>query len=162
MFGPPLEMFHCGGTAIVFDVNGADEYIADGVNAIVVRNRSVESAISALRGLLSDRGQLERLKQGALQTATEWPSWDTASAGFVDWVQQSLEGAPSDVETCRSMVAAAWRRYTGNEASNRKKPSLVHRLPIRALLKRLPNKCGDMIRRWEALAETSVGSLRVR
>jgi hypothetical protein len=155
-------MFHCGGTAIVFDVNGADEYIADGVNAIVVRNRSVESATSALRGLLSDRSQLERLKQGALQTATEWPSWDTASAGFVDWVQQSLEGAPSDVETCRSMVAAAWRRYTANEASNRKKPSLVHRLPIRALLKRLPNKCGDMIRRWEALAETSFGSLTVR
>jgi len=27
MFGPPLEMFHCGGTAIVYDVTGHDEYI---------------------------------------------------------------------------------------------------------------------------------------
>ncbi|MCX8517401.1 MAG: glycosyl transferase family 1, partial [Rhodoferax sp.] len=30
MFGPPLEIFHCGGTAIVFDVTGYDEYIVDG------------------------------------------------------------------------------------------------------------------------------------
>jgi hypothetical protein len=27
MFGPPLEMFHCGGTAIVYNVTGHDEYI---------------------------------------------------------------------------------------------------------------------------------------
>ncbi|MGA9869453.1 MAG: hypothetical protein WBQ75_23710, partial [Acetobacteraceae bacterium] len=33
MFGPPLEMFHCGGTAIVYAVTGHDEYIRHGVNA---------------------------------------------------------------------------------------------------------------------------------
>jgi len=29
MFGPPLEMFHCGGTAVVYDVTGYDEYIVN-------------------------------------------------------------------------------------------------------------------------------------
>ncbi|MFN7093828.1 MAG: glycosyltransferase, partial [Burkholderiales bacterium] len=29
MFGPPLEMFHCGGTAIVYNVTGHEEYIVN-------------------------------------------------------------------------------------------------------------------------------------
>jgi glycosyltransferase involved in cell wall biosynthesis len=36
MFGPPLEMFHCGGTALVYDVTGHDEYIRHQQNSIVV------------------------------------------------------------------------------------------------------------------------------
>ncbi len=36
MYGPPLEMFHCGGTVITYDVTGHDEFVHDGVNGIVV------------------------------------------------------------------------------------------------------------------------------
>lgn len=37
MFGPPLEMFHCGGTAITYNVTGHDEYIVNGVNGLIGR-----------------------------------------------------------------------------------------------------------------------------
>lgn len=33
MFGPPLEIFHCGGTALVYDVTGHDEYIVHNQNS---------------------------------------------------------------------------------------------------------------------------------
>lgn len=37
MFGPPLEMFHCGGTSIVYDVTGHDEYIVHDKNGLVAK-----------------------------------------------------------------------------------------------------------------------------
>ena len=36
MFGPPLEMFHCGGTAIVYRVTGHEQYIRHDDNSLVV------------------------------------------------------------------------------------------------------------------------------
>jgi hypothetical protein len=59
MFGPPLEMFHCGGTAIVYNVTGHDEYIVHGRNALVAEpqrggRRSVHSTaqgFSSIPGL---------------------------------------------------------------------------------------------------------------
>ena len=41
MFGPPLEMFHCGGTSIVYDVTGHDEYIVHGKNGLVAKKNFV-------------------------------------------------------------------------------------------------------------------------
>src|SRR5262245_48990250 len=48
MFGPPLEMFHCGGTAVVYDVPGHEEYIDTGKNAIVVPLGDEAAAIAAV------------------------------------------------------------------------------------------------------------------
>ena len=31
MYGPPLEMFHCGGTVVTYDVTGHEEYVVDGL-----------------------------------------------------------------------------------------------------------------------------------
>ena len=36
MYGPPLEMFHCGGTVVTYDVTGHEEYVEHGVNGLVV------------------------------------------------------------------------------------------------------------------------------
>ncbi|MER2419141.1 glycosyltransferase, partial [Klebsiella pneumoniae] len=79
MFGPPLEIFHCGGTAIVFDVTGHDEYIVDGQNACVVHRGDMDGVVTTLRRLLNDRTELARLQAGALKTAEAWVSWDASS-----------------------------------------------------------------------------------
>ena len=87
MFGPPLEMFHCGGTAVVYDVTGHDEYIVDGQNSLVVKQGDEAQVVTALQKLANDQGLLNRLKTGALETAAKWPDWDEAARAFSEAVQ---------------------------------------------------------------------------
>ncbi len=82
MFGPPLEMFHCGGTAIVYDVTGHEEFIEDGKNAIVVKKDNEYEVVSGLKKLMSDPVFLAALKIEAIKTAEKWPDWDKATKGF--------------------------------------------------------------------------------
>jgi glycosyltransferase involved in cell wall biosynthesis len=82
MFGPPLEMFHCGGTAITFDVTGHDEYIIHDHNALVAQTDKDGIVVEHLRRLRSDVQLLERLKRGAAATAEAWPEWFVASEVF--------------------------------------------------------------------------------
>ena len=117
MFGPPLEIFHCGGTALVFDVTGHDEYIRDGENAIVVRNLNTDKVVEELKSLLNDPKRLADLKQGARDTAAAWPDWTQSSELFRDWVEQTLAGPISQPEEIGAIVAAAWAAYeTGEQA----------------------------------------------
>lgn len=82
MFGPPLEMFHCGGTAVVYDVTGHDEYIVHGRNALVVPMNDENGVVDALRRVTGQPALLDTLKRGALETAAAWPSWDASSTEF--------------------------------------------------------------------------------
>jgi hypothetical protein len=82
MFGPPLEIFHCGGTAIVYDVTGHDEYIAHGKNGIVVERDNEQEVIKYLNTLKKDSLFLADLKRGAIETANNWIDWGTSSAVF--------------------------------------------------------------------------------
>jgi glycosyltransferase involved in cell wall biosynthesis len=82
MFGPPLEMFHCGGTAVTYDVSGSDEYLVNGRNALVVPSGDEEAAIEAIRSLKVDPELLHSLKRAALQTAASWPDWAASSSEF--------------------------------------------------------------------------------
>lgn len=75
MFGPPLEMFHCGGTAIVYDVTGHDEYISHNNNALVVKTGDEAKVVKFINNLKEDGELLHRLKIGALETAKQWPDW---------------------------------------------------------------------------------------
>ena len=75
MFGPPLEMMHCGGTAITTDVSGHEEYMRHGENGIVVRRGEEMEVIRYLQALQRDRAFLDTLKDGARRTADEWPDW---------------------------------------------------------------------------------------
>lgn len=67
MFGPPLELFHCGGTAVVF-ISGHDEYIVNGKNAVVVSTGDTDG-VRCPEKLICDRTELSRLQEGARQTA---------------------------------------------------------------------------------------------
>lgn len=82
MFGPPLEMFHCGGTAVVSDVTGYDQYIQNERNALVTSTGNWYQITEAIRRLADDPGLVSRLKEGALETANQWPDWRRQSALF--------------------------------------------------------------------------------
>jgi glycosyltransferase involved in cell wall biosynthesis len=88
MFGPPLEMFHCGGTAIVYDVSGFDEYIEHDVNALVVKTNDEEMVIHYLHRLNEDRNLLLRLITGAKHTAKKWINWVQSSTLFANTIEK--------------------------------------------------------------------------
>lgn len=94
MFGPPLEMFHCGGTAVVYDVSGHDEYIVHGVNALVARMHDEQAVVQHLKTLRDSPALLASLKAGAADTAAAWPDWTTSSALFVQHLEILRESSP--------------------------------------------------------------------
>ena len=87
MFGPPLEEFHCGGTCIVYDVTGYDEYIKHNYNGYVVKTDDDEKVVEYLNRLCDDKKELNRLKKNATSTANKWPSWEESSKDFYNAVK---------------------------------------------------------------------------
>jgi len=82
LFGPPLEMMHCGGTVVSYAVTGADEIIRDGVNGRLAALGDVDGLAAALRGMCEAPAELARLKEGARRTARSWPDWEASCARF--------------------------------------------------------------------------------
>ena len=82
MFGPPLEGFHSGLPAIVTPVTGAEEYIKDGVNSLVILWDDTPALTRAIDRLAKDRELWRKLQNGAIKTATRWPDWDTQATEF--------------------------------------------------------------------------------
>jgi glycosyltransferase involved in cell wall biosynthesis len=107
MYGPPLEMFHCGGTVVTNDVTGHDEYVRDGQNGLVVPMYDDDAAAAALKRLNDDRGLLASLRAGALKTARAWPDWDQSSDEFFN-VVRLLARQPDrdDVQTLLAIQGA--------------------------------------------------------
>lgn len=79
MYGPPLEAFHMGSTVVTTPVTGYDEYIAHGVNGLVVGWDDIHGTARALDLLARDRRLLHELRCGALRTAQAWPDWRQSS-----------------------------------------------------------------------------------
>jgi O-antigen biosynthesis protein len=156
MFGPPLEMFHCGGTALVFDVTGHDEYIRAGKNAIVVQGRDTGRVVEEIRNLLLNREHLEALKSSAINTASCWPDWHQSSAQFGKWIGAILEGSATDRKALQESVQAAWQCYKENEKLRMKEnPSIVWRYKINKLVLKFPARIQDSIKQLRTLAEVS-------
>ncbi|WP_232490598.1 glycosyltransferase [Burkholderia ubonensis] len=162
MFGPPLEMFHCGGTAIVFNVTGHDEYIADNENSRVVSTGNLDDVVATIRTLLNDRDELARLKAGALRTAQAWPSWQDASVKFADWVQDCLQGPAVSRDECAAIVAKAWSDYGRDEQQRlTRNPRSISRTKLRAIAGKLPGTWTRRLKQLEAVGEVFVGKRRV-
>lgn len=87
MFGPPLEMFHCGGTSIVYDVTGHDEYIVHNKNSLVAKTDDDEKVVEYINKL-KDTKYLNKLKKEAIKTAKEWVSWEESSLNFYKTVKK--------------------------------------------------------------------------
>lgn len=86
MYGPPLEMFHCGGTVVTYDVTGFEEYVVDGVNGLVVPMDDEAGVVDAIRRLAADPRLLARLKHGAQLTAAKWIDWRASSREFAGYM----------------------------------------------------------------------------
>lgn len=87
MFGPPLEMFHCGGTSIVYDVTGHDEYIVHEKNGLVAKTDDDEKVVEYINKL-KDKKYLNKLKKEAIKTANDWCSWDESSTKFYEVIKK--------------------------------------------------------------------------
>lgn len=83
MFGPPLEIFATGGTAAVWNVQGAEEYMADRYNALLVPMNSWSALSAAVLELASDVGRLRTLQENALATAEAWPTWEDQAGQII-------------------------------------------------------------------------------
>ena len=117
MFGPPLEMFHCGGTAVVYDVTGHDEYIRNGVNGIVIDRDDETGVVAALNALREDTDYLRSLKQGAIETAEGWPDWDSSSSKFLNELLRIMDSPRLDREAIAARNADFMSRYVEDENS---------------------------------------------
>lgn len=154
MFGPPLEIFHCGGTAVVFDVTGHDEYIVDGYNAQVISRDSLDGVVQTLKDLLIDSERLNLLKAGALKTAAEWPSWDQSSADFKSWVEGCLSEPEIDISILKNMNATALKNYEREEKQRLlQSPQSVWRNKLVAIAKHLPPSILRWIRQIRTIQE---------
>lgn len=91
MFGPPLEMFHCGGTAITYDIDGAEEYLINGVNSIVVSKSDESKVVEAIQNLINNPTLLCELKKNALFTAKKWIDCETSNALFLEKINSFKE-----------------------------------------------------------------------
>jgi hypothetical protein len=87
MFGPPLEMFATGGTAVVWDVQGSEEYLSDRHNAYVVPMNSWPRLAEAILELGNCPDRVRALQENALATAEAWPSWDDQSDQIIETIE---------------------------------------------------------------------------
>jgi glycosyltransferase involved in cell wall biosynthesis len=162
MFGPPLEMFHCGGTAVVFDVSGHDEYIRHGDNAIVVPTGDTERVVEEVADLLGNSDRLHALKQGALATAADWPSWEESSRAFADWILDAGSTMVFDRKDMAERTKAAFARYDAEERSRLiANPGITRRYKLSALAAKLPTGMKRRIKALEAAGEMIFGGNKV-
>jgi hypothetical protein len=82
MYGPPLEMFSQGGTAITLNVTGCDEYLVHGENGLLVEPWNVPAIARYLEWLDRDRAALHSLRSAALDTARAYPDWGQAAGAL--------------------------------------------------------------------------------
>lgn len=114
MFGPPLEMFHCGGTAIVYDVTGRDEYIFHNENSYVIDRDEDEQVVRCLRRLKEKPEILQQLKKGAADTAYSWPDWQVSSSEF----EQALVKIRTQKKTSRAYLKR-WTEKLSDDNTSR-------------------------------------------
>ncbi|MFZ0435731.1 MAG: glycosyltransferase [Chthoniobacterales bacterium] len=90
-FGPPLEMMACGGTALVSRVNGYEEYVVDGHNALTVPLDDEAAAVATLRQLIGDASLRHRISANGIETARNF-GWEQQcpkfEAGFMELVDR--------------------------------------------------------------------------
>jgi|688.fasta_scaffold41630_4 hypothetical protein len=118
MFGPPLEAFHCGATALVSRVTGYSEYIEDGHNSLSVEVDDFASAFIALKELRDDNFLLQRLKIGALETASAWPSIQDTAMNFAQACRLVMLSPYEYSDTANlqaEIITAAKERYSTGE-----------------------------------------------
>lgn len=91
MYGPPLEMFSQGGTAITTPVSGCDEYVVHGQNALLAPSSDATAAARYLKHLSDNPEFLQSLREGALATAAAWPDWKASTDQFATALETAVQ-----------------------------------------------------------------------
>lgn len=123
MFGPPLEMYHCGGTAIVYNVTGHDEYI-NNKNGIIVKSNDEEKVIESINKLKEDKNYLNKLKNNAIKTAENWIDWNESSTEFYKAVKELNKKesiSQKDLEIKSKFYTDIYYKYESKSTSIRRK-----------------------------------------
>lgn len=92
-FGPPMEMMACGGVSVVGRVTGYDEYIVDGINALVIDPLDIQAATLAVKQLLADKNLYGQLQSNGIKTAKKW-LWETTVDKLEDIFTAILKSPP--------------------------------------------------------------------
>lgn len=110
MFGPPLEMFHCGGTAITYTVSGYDEYMKDGWNSLVAPINEDETIMEHINLIAKDKNKLQILKKNAIKTAEQWPDFDEQVVLFEEAILLSIKypNTNRDILTNKTKMFSEW------------------------------------------------------
>jgi glycosyltransferase involved in cell wall biosynthesis/GT2 family glycosyltransferase len=87
MFGPPLEMFATGGTAVAWNVQGSDEYMSHWYNSLLVPMNSWHKLAETIRELVDAPERVATLQEHALLTAEAWPTWDDQAGQVVATIE---------------------------------------------------------------------------
>ena len=109
-FGPPMEAMACGCAVVVGKVTGYDEYIVDGVNALVVEQGDIEGAKKAVKRLITDISLREKLIENGKETVRFW-SWDQS----INLLEKVLAGEKPEKYYSTTQPA----RYEYQEEMNR-------------------------------------------
>jgi hypothetical protein len=106
MYGPPLEGFHLGATAVTTAVTGHEEYLRHGWNGLLVEWDDVRGTARALDLLGRDRALLHFLRLNALRTAVAWPSWEQQGAVMAAILRRiHRKSAPTGAVGAAAMLA---------------------------------------------------------
>jgi len=88
---PPLEMFHAGGTAVMYALPAVMDYAEDSKNSLLIPVGDSEGIAAGVKRLKKNPELLAQLRAGAGKTAEEWPSMEQSAAAFA---QALLRPAP--------------------------------------------------------------------
>ena len=127
---PPLEMFHCGGTVVAFDVPGVTEYADHGRNSLLAPASDFEGAGERVSALLTDRDLLDSLKLGALETASDWPSETEAGELFLSALMSLIDSYPTTDARMLSQLESL------SDSVDRRSPSALRGLLRRRIRKK--------------------------
>jgi hypothetical protein len=109
---PVLEALHVGTPCIVTPFGGAADLIEHGSNGLVVGFDDAPGTVAALERLAGDEALRDRLRVGALATASNWADRGEALANFTSAVRELAESEPPDDDVALRRLALGRRRGT--------------------------------------------------
>jgi glycosyltransferase involved in cell wall biosynthesis len=106
----PVEAAHLGTPSVVAPYTGHDEHVAHGRNGLVVGFDDEPGTARALDRLAREPGLLARLSEGALASASDWPSAEDATAAFAAALRRVADAPAPDPDPALAALGRARRR----------------------------------------------------
>jgi len=85
---PPLEAMACG-SAVITTPYGTEDYVIDGLNALIVEPNNVEMLAEKIRLLIEDEGLRKKLIENGLKTSTKF-NWPDQTKILIEQFKQAL------------------------------------------------------------------------